>query len=542
MILLKQRERGIKMGLITDIETLILRFRDGLASNSTIEDHQSLISTEKYVWWGWWSKPQETIPAATFSSMCVKIRGNQALPIYLFDSGTLLLYKANCEEIKYTNDKMKLPPPDDGKATPSYYRENSYLAWFKLTSIEPCDEDVLQGYSYVDVDEFYSDGLSHFQAFGNKAIFNAEELHNQQRTIWFIRPKRPDDKSHEIKSFMQSEKVATNVDSTFKVLPYDKILWLSDLHFSKEHHAFTNTQTENNSLLRRLSDVLSKEKVNPSTVIISGDITFKALEDEYKQAEEFIKDMNSVYSLDSSSYAITPGNHDLAFSDSPDKPDSEITKTYPEAQKNYNVFYNKVFGCSPTEELYSIRRFLTPDLVPMEIICVNSCYLQQCKDSFQGLGYVGSNQMGKLAKELILTDHASPIRILVMHHHLMPVMYKETPQYDKAYSLTLDAEAVAQFICQHNIKVVLHGHNHKEFYAEVTRKIKENKKKFYIIGLGSSGVKAEELSDGRQNMFAVITTKKANMTVKGLSLSPAGDEYNEVFCHEIPLVEEVENV
>ena len=319
-------------------------------------------------------------------------------------------------------------------------------------------------------------------------------------------------------------------------------MWLSDLHFSEEHHAFIKTETENNSLFLRVNEALGKENVNLSAVIMSGDITFKALEDEYKQAEEFIKNLNSVYNLDSSNYAITPGNHDLAFSDNPDKSDSKITKTYPEAKKNFMGFYNRVFGCVPTEELFSIRRFLTPDLTPIEIICVNSCYLQQRKDSFQGLGYVGSNQLEKIKQELKLTNHASPVRILVLHHHLMPVIYKEVPEYDRNYSLTLDSEAVVQFICEHNIKIVLHGHNHKEFYAEVIRKIKGNKKKFYIIGLGSSGVKDTELSDGRQNMFAVITAEKSCITIKGLSIMPTGENHREVFEHKISIIEEEGNV
>lgn len=527
------------MSKAKDVETLILRFRDGLGTDNTIEKHQQIITEKGYVWWGWWAKPQETIPVATFSEMCVKISKNNNLQIYLFDSGSLNLYKAVCTKIEYEPSKEKINSPDP-EATPSYYRKSMYFAWFKFTSIEQCDaaDFKVKEYSYADIDEFFNDGISSFRVFDNKIIFSAQELQSQQRTIWFIRKKKGVDKKHEIMSFVPFKMSADNVDSTFKVLPNNKILWLSDLHFSRSHHAFTKTETEDNSLNAKLNEALEKENVTPSAVIVSGDITFQALPEEYGEAEDLIGKLNSAYNLVGSSYAITPGNHDLAFSDRPDKPDSPITKTYPEAKKNYESFYNKVFGCMPTDELYSIRRYLTPDLMPVEIICANSCYLQQSPGSFQGLGYVGSNQLNKIREELKLTDLASPIRILVLHHHLMPVMYKETPEYDKFYSLMLDAEAVAQFVCVNNIKVVLHGHNHKEFYAEVIRKIEDKKKKFYIIGLGSSGVKQEELSDRRQNMFALITVDKKEMKIDGIPISPTGESSKKVFSHTIPLVEE----
>lgn len=527
------------MGEGQKVETIILRFRDGLVSDSTIKEHESIIEDKKYVWWGWWAKPQETVPAAVLSSMCVRIRDKQLVEIFLFDSGTLSLYKAKCEGIHYTNDKVKTGPPDEGGTTPAYYREKMYFVWFKLTSIEVCQPDILKEYSYVGVDEFYQNNSPHFQEFDNKVIFDVQELNGQQRTMWFIRKKKEDDKTHEVKSFVNPERAAGNVDGTFKVLPFDRILWLSDLHFSEDHHAFTKTKTENNSLFTRLNNIIGKEDINPAAVIISGDITFKALEEEYKQAEEFIRDLNSAYNLDGSSYAIIPGNHDLAFTSNPGNPDLEITSTYPEAKMNYCSFYDKVFSCMPNEELYSIRRYLTPELVPVEIICLNSCYLQQCEGAFQGLGYVGSNQLEKIKKDLELTNQARPVRILVLHHHLMPVMYKETAEFKKTYSLTLDAEAVVQFIYDYNIKLVLHGHNHKEFYAEIIRKRENKKKKFYIVGLGSTGAKAEELSDGRVNMFATIKIEKTQIEIDGLSISPVGESNTKLFTHVIPLHEEV---
>ena len=118
---------------------------------------------------------------------------------------------------------------------------------------------------------------------------------------------------------------------------------------------------------------------------------------------------------------------------------------YDSSKEAYIDFYRQVFGADPTESLYSIRRFLTPDLVPIEVIAINSCLLQQDKDHFRGMGYVGNDQRNEIEGKLALTNGKKVFRILVMHHHLMPVMFSEEPKVSEMYSLTLDSEAISQF-------------------------------------------------------------------------------------------------
>ena len=113
--------------------------------------------------------------------------------------------------------------------------------------------------------------------------------------------------------------------------------------------------------------------------------------------------MRSTYNLNDNCYSICPGNHDLKFSEKPYSEDDKVTIAYDSSKEAYIDFYRQVFGADPTESLYSIRRFLTPDLVPIEVIAINSCLLQQDKDHFRGMGYVGNDQRDEIEGKLALT-------------------------------------------------------------------------------------------------------------------------------------------
>lgn len=271
---------------------------------------------------------------------------------------------------------------------------------------------------------------------------------------------------------------------------------------------------------------------------LSGDLTFEASKEEYASALEFVNFMRSTYNLNDNCYSICPGNHDLKFSEKPYAEDDKVTIAYDSSKEAYIDFYRQVFGADPTESLYSIRRFLTPDLVPIEVIAINSCLLQQDKDHFRGMGYVGNDQRNEIEGKLALTNGKKVFRILVMHHHLMPVMFSEEPKVSEMYSLTLDSEAISQFVLRNNINVVLHGHAHKEFYSEIVRISKEgSRKKYHIIGIGSAGATATDLSDGRKNMFGLLSFSKDSLCVTEYTLNANGESSREIASYTIPYFE-----
>ncbi len=374
-----------------ELETVILRFRD-LSIPDTIAEHQRFIAEKNSVWWGWWAKPQEKLPLTEFVQLKEYAEKDEGLTIILFDSGNYCIYKAICKKIhmEYGN----ICPSPDPERTPSYYGENKYMAWFEFSEISKAilGEDAnrfLNKYTYYQVDDFFVSGKSSYTQFYGKKVFSVEELAEQQRTIWFVRKFKSGDKTHEIHSYNINN--YKNVDQEFRLLASEDILWISDVHFSKDHHAFGPEPGNSNTLCNRLHTELNKrQNVKISHVIISGDLTFRASKDEFKLANDFIEDMSSVFGINSSCYSICPGNHDLKLSKNPYKPDQKVTIATDEAKKCYTDFYRKIYGIDPTEKLYSIRRVLTPSMLPVEIISVNSCLLQQ-GEHFMGMGFVGND-------------------------------------------------------------------------------------------------------------------------------------------------------
>src|SRR5205823_818429 len=117
----------------------------------------------------------------------------------------------------------------DIEATPNYYKNQKYFAWFKLTdlSMDPLSAEVLHQYSYEEVSEFFESGHSRFMVFYGKRIENPEELQDQNRTIWFLRPYQSGDKLGRILADMGQPKEPF---STEPLASHSRtVLWLSDL-------------------------------------------------------------------------------------------------------------------------------------------------------------------------------------------------------------------------------------------------------------------------------------------------------------------------
>ena len=522
------------------IDSIILRFRDLLID--TIEEHKAIITKENEVWWGWWSKPQEKIPMEVFAKISNDITKKNFFDMYLFDSGKNILYYAKCAKIEYGNSFNKIKTPDKEK-TPIYYNTFKYYAWFKLVEIRDILEDssenpVLKKYTYTEVNDFFCSGKSPFELFDEKIVYSYQELAEQQRTIWFIRKSRITDKAHEIHSYII--KALNNIDENYTYYSGKSILWLSDLHFSEKHHAFNESFNK-----EKLSVVLNKsinklDSSKISTVIVSGDLTFEATKEEFDTCIKFFKDLKSIYGIELSKSSMCPGNHDIKFTNKESHENVPIQTAYDDAKMNYVEFYRSIFEVEPEKELFMIRKYLVEYETAVEIISINSNILQQEENHFQGMGFVGAEQIRKIEAKLNKIEHVNPklLRILVMHHHLVPNMFREEPQKDFSYSITLDSPAISQFIKDNKIRIVLHGHSHKEFCQDITIRDAEDRKYTYtIVGLGSTGAIVTDISDVRTNMFGLINISKNTVEIVGYSIYPNGEDGKEIFKHIINLEE-----
>jgi 3',5'-cyclic AMP phosphodiesterase CpdA len=506
------------------VKTLLLRFRDLVTSpGDTIAKHAAIAEEKGKVWWGWWSKQNEQVPLETFAQLLTQNR-SAGFDIYLIDTGRLLIYKAHCTDIKYDNAKEKIQTPDVS-LTPEYYKDSTYTAWFSLSNIEiePIDSHVLNDFTYIHIETFFVDpSIVNYGLFENKIVSSILELKLQDRSIWFVREARPEDLNHEIQLAGYNKLQPTHFTKKFKNTTHRRILWFTDIHFGSTH-GFLQSPTPQNqerSLWLAVKDVCEKARINDiAGVIVSGDITTHAKQEGFDNAYNlFFSPLCSDWTEnDFYNWIICPGNHDLGFSTVPLVKGEEITQPRAVNTTGYSQFYTKLFNIQPNKFFCSGRRFLLGNTYPIEIIALNSVNLQQTKDDFQGIGYVGHEQLEFVEQQYNWSanndKNKKPIRIVVLHHHLLPVTYTESTKANSNYSLTLDAESITRWLLQNGVTLVLHGHMHQPSISNIQRPITIEKTKedpslwphIVICSLGSSGVKQELLGEISKNMFGVIT-------------------------------------
>jgi len=494
-------------------ETLILRFRDLVTPvGETIELHKRIIHEHpsKSVWWGWWAKADEQCPRE-FNNLKSQVSVTKPLDIFLFDSGQLKIYAASLIDISIHFDKHPCPTRE---MTPPYYGDQNYNVWFNFSSIievPNCLELINQlAYSGAVTDFFVNNDM--FQIYADKQISSLLEMRCQDRTIWFV--DKFDQSKHKTHEIILSN-ANVSVPGVFPKRPIDlvegKLLWLSDLHFdeNKKYHQFDQRDQKS------LSAIIKDWDHEVEGVLISGDITWRATENEFKQANEFIENLCSSKRINIDGVGMCPGNHDVSFSDDySDDVKNALVKYHemqhgegtlsgeewesliavdvlPQFKKNYEQFFRNIVSTDANKYLSMGKRFLIKNQKVVDVCFLNSNSLQQHKLAFQGQGYIGVQQrddaeagMGWKQNKKISGGY----RVVVLHHNLYPVNYAETPYIGVASGLVYDTEAIIKWCFENGVDLILHGHTHERCVTKVSRKVENQDKSVWIVSLGSTGV------------------------------------------------------
>jgi 3',5'-cyclic AMP phosphodiesterase CpdA len=515
-----------------DVRTIILRFRDlATGSGETVELHNAITAVDGYVWWAWWRKAGEKVPDDLFRRLKPDAKAG-SLPVYLFDSGRNLLFRAPCTDIEWQATLEYMLSPDTTK-TPRYYNERPYPAWFKLGLIEPADLDLLTGLTYVDLDAFFENPPSRYKGFDRKQVSSAGELQQQNRTIWFVRDFRAGDLTHEIE--LLDAAAVSPAHFTEHVLESDsrRLLWVSDTHFSddrSEHNFPIVPAGAQYPLANRIEASLGQD-ISLAGVIATGDLTWRAEPAQFALAKEFFRQIGSWANLNEYRFAIVPGNHDLRFSGDPADKSRPVDTVVSQHREAYDAFYKDMFFLPANEFLATGRRFLMRRALPVEVACLNSSTLQQTPGQFQGHGYVGAAQLDYVAEQMHwdpADDSARPFRIVALHHHVVPITYREDPFPGHQYSVVLDAEALMRWIVRHRVDLVIHGHMHQPALAGVSHPVDaadpaEGSWRFTVVAMGSTGVADPLIGEVRHNTFGVLEFDDHGVTVRVRTVHPTND-------------------
>lgn len=497
-----------------NFETLILRFRDlDIAENETIKRHQEIINKNKYVWWAWWKKGNEKTPQDEFGALNARAE-NETISVYLVDSGQRKLYKACCNGIK-TNKISKIESPEKS-ATPDYYCNSKYHAWFKFTSIEECSEEEIHNYSYVNVDSLFSEGEANYTYFDNKQVYSIKELIQQERTVWFIRSLKDSDSKNEIVLLNSDYVQPNNFSKKYYQSHGNALLWLSDLHLSESEFHIENDETKT-SLFEHIYGCLNNTQDEIGGLLITGDITSMADKNGFDKATKLIDDLSRNYIFTNENIVMCPGNHDFKFHSKPLE-DNEAPKTVSKLYtKAYTNFYNKIYNIAPNDYYCCGKKILLASGHILEIVALNSLYLQQYSN-FNGHGYISDKQLNYVEREMGWNNKkaGNVIRIVMMHHHYIPVCYTETIDVKRPSSVVYDADRLMNWMIKNDVKILLHGHKHKSIVAQVDYPINptcsettlQEMRKICIVGMGGTGCK------NTKNIFSTLSFDDKKIYIK----------------------------
>jgi predicted phosphohydrolase len=516
-----------------EFTSMILRFRDlsTPAGTTTVEEHKKIISEKGHVWWGWWHKQGEVVPEAAFREVLTQIRGAGSYEVMLFDAGKYQLHRARLVDIRWDATLSRIPTPTQ-EETPAYYSGSHYLAWFKFTDIQPISGEVeLQNWAYARVDELFETKKSVFDAFYDKQLASFKELRSQDRTIWFIRPRKSTDGVHEIHVYDRSKIAPSNFPDGVIQLHTPNILWVSDPHFSRDNHDFP---IESDMSRRKLSEAIRRDLDawgigDIGGLILSGDLTWRASGEEFDLANDFIEDVKSWAKLTASHVIVCPGNHDLAFSDETWKKGTPAKLVTSLSAAEYSRFYERLYEVKPTADLACGRRFWVPDGGLVDVVALNSSSLQQVPGAFQGQGFLGARQLDATASAMRWSRdpaRAKAIRICVLHHHVVPIIHTQMPLLDVASSVVHDAGALMRWLVEHEVDMVLHGHMHMPALVRESRALdypkQENWRDIVIAALGSAGVTASHRAE-QPNCYGLLQFKREGtlLTVRRISADEA---------------------
>ena len=494
--------------------TVILRFRDLVTSeNGTIEQHKAIIADHGYVWWAWWKKGGEKVPN-DFSLLSTQVKENP-IHVFLIDSGQNLLYRAICSNIEVRNS-TKIHSPEKDK-TPEYYRDQDYYVWLKFTGIERCDEVELKQYTYINCNALFGDPNVDFSRFENKKIYSISELVQQNRTVWFARKAEETDPDNEI-VLLNSEYVQPlNFSKKYYQATGDTLLWLSDLHLIDK--VFVQIAEKQHILAQHICGCVVDKKI--AGLLISGDITSRAESDGFQMAKELLRDINNEVSfpLKPENILICPGNHDFkrAPTDLDKGAEPGLIFDNDDSTKEFTEFYYSIYKIKPNKFFASGKRILLSSGHILEIAALNSLILQQYPN-FEGHGYLSQEQLDFVAKEMDWNDNSNQqeIRIVMMHHHYLPTCYVEAVDVNKASSVVYDADRLMKWLTNCNVKLLLHGHKHRSFAAQVSYPKEpgvdvlttDTLHRISVVGMGGTGAKSTD------NKLATITFKNSEMVIE----------------------------
>ena len=468
----------------------MLRFRDEL--HDAISEHNKVITSKGRVFWGLWLKSFEDK-----ADIEKKLQGFGKQAIYIADTTSKSKPAIHiCEAVRVVTDTGLV----EHAHVPKYYRKKvkEVPIWFELVS-----------------------RINRIDA--------AQSLENLigVPTIYFL---EYDKGGNVVNSAPQRDFSFSAGESTL-------ILHISDIHLGDDHafryplqYAKSDTssaRTLSEVMLDDLADIGALGKIG--CVVVSGDIVTRGAWAKQSEIEGqclsglelarlVLEDLSKKLGVPGDRFFMVPGNHDIVR-----QSDGQA-----EANQEYLLHYNHEIGFRTLREdfcgIYKLSplnyiarvKFKGRTLV---LGLLNSAYLNE-KAKFSEYGFVGDDA-DKVFSALASTNAADVVKILVLHHHLLPVYEREWLGVDGKISLTLDAARLLSQAQESDVCTVLHGHEHaikKMQYSSwaptMPSSLQRMNRAVMLYAGGSVRVKSSRRPPDESNAYGVIDISGKHPTVR----------------------------
>ncbi|HKR05796.1 MAG TPA: metallophosphoesterase [Bacteroidia bacterium] len=439
------------------MENYLLRFRDTI-NLDTILEHQNIINTYGYTWWGWWKKISEPEKGDLFNDIKKNLSNSR---FFLFDRSSNRFFAILVSEISFSKNEKILSP--EKEKTPHYYNNQSCSLWLKLT---------------------------HFENISMERFIEIFEIIPSYDYTFFTQ-----------NDIRQELSVLKGKNKRLK-LNSDYILHLSDIHFGADFGFPSTPAPSKRPLIEILTNYVKNElKEKIGLLIISGDITSRGNGNVLlNQGLVFLNKLCENLKIKKDCVIIIPGNHDIPLQET-----NFIDYNHENA---FRFFLEKFYGS--IKEPFGLDYFEFPCGKKVDILRIHSVKLRKIEES--NYGYVDWSHY-----ENLLSSHNldGDLRIAIIHHHLVTMQVEEIldPTYPYgSISVTIDSGRVIEGLQKNGFDFVLNGHQHIPGITKITRGVINNintidlneRKDLTILSAGSAGVKDERFSNEmKYNSFSI---------------------------------------
>jgi Calcineurin-like phosphoesterase len=230
-------------------------------------------------------------------------------------------------------------------------------------------------------------------------------------------------------------------------------LLLSDIHLGDDHaFRYPGARSKTDTSAQRTQSEVLREDLSSlgvleelGCVIVSGDILTKGawftshkVEDKELSgldlAKVFLDDLSKTVAVDRKHFLMVPGNHDIVrkSADASQVQEALLHYAHEEGFRRLREEFCDVYKLSPLNYVVQLSNGKKNSLLGL----LNSAYLNQ-ETQFAEYGYVGDDA-DKVFECFANENSATAAKIVVLHHHVLPVYEREVATSGKI-SVTLDA-------------------------------------------------------------------------------------------------------